>query len=75
MHINKIMQYLQTHIDHNKDKPSYSHDTEISCYCHNQDWLDYTGSQAAISAVHVGNNRRILSVSRAKSRIHTPGNT
>ena len=66
---------MQTHIDHNKDKSSYSHDTEISCYCRNQDWLDYTGSQDAISVVHVSNNRRRLSISKAKSRINISGNT
>ena len=74
----KAWQYLHfNHVDCcNKDKPSYSDVTEIDdtcCYSHNEDWLNYEGSQGAIGAMHISNKRRNLSVSNAKRRIHISG--
>ena len=60
---------------HNKDKQSHEDVTDITCCSHNQDWLDCTGSQAAIGVIHISNNRRCLSVSNAMRKAYISGNT
>ena len=85
LHITQSMEMLtlyisiHTYVDyHNKDKPSHSDVArldDISCGSHNQDWLDGTRCQHALGAVHDSNNRRNLSLSIAKSRMHISGNT
>ena len=63
------------YLDHyDKDKQSHLDVMDIICCSHNQDWLDCTGSQAAIGVVHIGNNRRYLSVSNAKRKAYISGN-
>ena len=44
------------------------------CDSNNQDWLGDMKSHNAISATHISNKRRTLSVSQSKSRLQITGN-
>ena len=73
MHIIRMYPTIFVYLDH-YDKDKQSHLDVMDIIYHNQDWLDCTGSQAAIGVVHIGNNRRYFSVSNAKRKAYISGN-
>ena len=68
-----IYTYVDYHSEHKMSDHSYE---EIATLCdsNNQDWLDDMKCQGAISAVHISNKRRNLSVSHSKSKLQINGN-
>ena len=66
--------YVDHHCMHKTSDYIFEETDSTLCDSINQDWLDDKESQAAISAIHISNKRRTLSVSQSKSRLQITGN-
>ena len=71
---NHIYIYVDYHNEHKMSDHKYEEIDTILCDSNSQDWLGDMESQGAISAVHISNKRRNLSVSHSKSRLQINGN-
>ena len=65
--------YVDCHNEHKMSDHKYEEIDTTLCDSNNQDWLGDMKSQGAISAVHVSDNRRNLSVSHSKSKLQING--
>ena len=65
--------YVDCHSEHKMSDHKYEEIDTTLCDSNNQDWLGDMKSQGAISAVHISDKRRNLSVSYSKSRLQING--